>query len=305
MFLISHWAAPPGVLVPVLLTAAVHARGLRRTTAGHSSAGRRSPGPPSARRRQRGREALLFYSGLATVLLALVSPIDYWSGVDFWPHMLQHLILIFIAAPLIVLGAPWLPMLRGLPARPRRKLLRLVYTTPAGGRVRAALHALGHPVVAVAAFLTVFLVWHLTVMYDLTLANPYVHDLEHVCFLVIGVWLWSQLVGSYPYSPRWGPLPRVWLIAAVLFGNWMLAIALTFARTPWYPAYARVTVPHMPLLADQSLAGAMMWVLPMIPLGITAFTCLNVWLDADADDDDHLQAMIDRTRATMSVAGGD
>lgn len=299
MLLTSHWSAPPGVLVPVLVTAAVHARGLRHI---------RGAGPDgrTGRHRQRRREAVLFYSGLVAVLAALVSPIDYWSEVDFWPHMIQHLMLIFLAAPLILLGAPWLVLLRGIPGGPRRRLLRAIYQTDGGAHLRRMLHALGHPVVAVVGYLAVFLLWHLTFMFDLALTNRYVHDLEHLCFLAIGLWLWSQLVGSYPYRPRWDPLPRVWLVAAVLFGNWMLAIAMAFARKPWYPAYAHVAVRHMALVPDQNLAGAIMWVVPMVPLGIAAIRCLNVWLDRDADDEDQLQGIIVRTQAAMAApAGGD
>ncbi|MHB1929791.1 MAG: cytochrome c oxidase assembly protein [Acidimicrobiales bacterium] len=299
MFLISHWSAPPGVLIPVVITGAVHRRGASAMGLGRRSQGLRGRQP------QRRREARSFYAGLVAVVLALASPVDYWSQVDFWPHMLQHLVLIYVAAPLIVLGAPWLPLLRGLPATPRRALLRLVYRRRAGAWLRSGLRALAHPVVATAGFLSAFLAWHLRGPFDLALTDRFVHDFEHACFLAIGIWLWSQLVGSYPYRPRWEPLSRVWLVATVLFVNWMIAIAMTFARTPWYPAYAHVGVRHMALLPDQSLAGACMWVLPMIPLGIVTFACLNAWLaHDDPDDEDRLQDMIARTRAAMLAPGG-
>lgn len=299
MFLISHWSAPPGVLIPLAVTAVLHWRGLHAIGIGRRSEGLRE------RQKQRRQQAWLFYAGLLAIVVALMSPLDYWSEVDFWPHMLQHLVLIYLAAPLIVLGAPWLALVRGLPSRPRRAFLRFFYHRRAGMVLRRALSALANPIVATVGFLAVFLVWHLRVLFDLALVNRYVHDLEHLCFLGIGVWLWSQLVGSYPYRPRWEPISRIWLVAANLFGSWMLAIAMAFARKPWYPAYAHVAVRHMPLLPDQSLAAACMWVLPMIPLGIVAFRCLNVWLVQDGDDDLHLQEMIERTRAAMLRSGGD
>lgn len=291
MLLVSHWSASVGVLAPIGVAVALHWRGMRSIRAQS-----RSPSP-ARRHKERRQQAWLFYGSLVAIGLALVSPLDYWSEVDFWPHMLQHLILLYVAAPLVVLGAPWLVLLRGLPGGPRRRLLRFLYRARAGVRLRRTLGALTNPVVATTGFLASFLAWHLPVAYDLTLTNRYIHDLEHACFLVIGVWLWSQLVGSYPYRPRWEPVSRVWLVAAVLFGNWMLAIAMAFARKPWYPAYAHVAAAHMSLLSDQELAAACMWVLPMIPLGVAAFHCLNVWLAHQDDEELRLQEMITKTRA--------
>lgn len=298
MLLASHWTAPPGVLVPVAVGLVLHARGVRAIAGGSRLRGARP------RDRQRRQQARLFWGGMAAVVIALASPLDYWSGVDFWPHMLQHLVLIYVAAPLVVLGAPWLALIRGLPATPRRAVLRFFYRRRAGSALRAALHASAHPVVATAGFSVLFLGWHLPVLFDATLRYGLVHDLEHLCFFGGGVWLWSQLVASHPYRPRWDPMPRVWLVAGVLFVNWMLAIAMAFARTPWYPAYGRVAVPHMSLLSDQTLAAAFMWVLPMVPLGIVIFRCLNVWLAHDDDDDRRLQVMIAQTRAAMVPSDG-
>ncbi len=293
MIIVSHWSAPWTVLVPMAVVAVLHGRGLAAMGLGDRRRGLR---PRDRRRRQ---QAVLFWGGLAALVVALASPLDYWSAIDFWPHMLQHLVLVYVAAPLVVLGAPWLALIRGLPARPRRAFLRFFYRQPVGSGIRTSLRVLAQPVVATVGFLVLFLTWHLPVLFDATLHNQVIHDFEHLCFFGGGMWLWSQLVGSYPYQPRWEPVTRVWLIAGVLFVNWMLAIAMAFARNPWYPAYGQVRVPHMGLLADQSLAAACMWVLPMIPLGIATFRCLNVWLARDGDDDARLQVMIAQTRAAM------
>jgi putative membrane protein len=290
VLLFEHWSAPVGVLVPVVVTLALHQVGQRRIPAGAAG---------SRRANDRPAQAWLFRAGMVAVVLALASPIDYWSAIDFWPHMVQHLVLIFLAAPLIVLGAPWLPLTRALPARLRRGLLRLLFLSRGGRRLRRAGRALTHPVVAGAGYVAVFFAWHIPAAFDATLRNETIHDFEHACFLAIGVWLWGQLVGSYPYQPRWDPLKRVGLVVAVMFANWFLAISMAFAGRPWYPAYAHVAGPHLPLLADQQLAAAFMWVVPMIPFGVVVGWLMNGFITRDGDDEPRLQALIAETRRRM------
>ena len=104
--LFEHWSLDPFLAVVAAL-AGVHARGLRLRLGAIARAGR--PTRPWL------GQAGLFYLGLAVLLLAVMSPIDYWSDDYLTLHVVQHILLSFIAAPLIVLGAPWLPLLRGCP----------------------------------------------------------------------------------------------------------------------------------------------------------------------------------------------
>lgn len=292
MFLFRHWSAPPGVLIPVVVTLALHELGRRRIQNASGGASR-------GRERSRRQQAWLFRLGLLSVVVALASPIDYWADVVFWPHMIQHLMLIFLCGPLIVLGAPWLPVVRGLPPGWRRALLRAVYLQRSGRPLRAAGRWVGHPAVATVVFVAVFYAWHVPAAFDLTLENQDVHHFEHACFLAIGILLWGQLVGSHPFRPRWDPLRRFGLVAAVMFANWFLAIGMAFAGRPWYLPYARVAVPHMPLLPDQELGAAIMWVVPMIPMGIVAGWLVVEFINRDDDDEGRLQSLITLTRSGM------
>src|ERR1700689_4217336 len=105
-YLVEHWSFDPFLIVAIVL-AAWHEVGLARP----------APGPRPERARQRRRPSFLFYGGLAVLLLAVQSPIDYWSDAYFFVHMIQHLLLMFAAPTLGVAGAPWQPLLDALPGR--------------------------------------------------------------------------------------------------------------------------------------------------------------------------------------------
>ena len=122
-YITEHWSYDPFLIV-VALVVALHERGL------HNLA-RRSR-PQSARAR-RGR-SLLFYAGLAVLLVAVDSPIDYWADYYFFVHMIEHILIMFFAPILIVAGAPWLPLVHGVPVGPRRRIMRPSCSTVGPGR---------------------------------------------------------------------------------------------------------------------------------------------------------------------------
>ncbi|MDA8391605.1 MAG: cytochrome c oxidase assembly protein [Actinomycetota bacterium] len=296
--LFSHWSAPPTVLAGVLISLVLYERGLRRidSRSGTSAA-------ELERRKRRHTQRYAFLGGLVMVLVALASPIDYWSDVYFWVHMIQHMILLLVIPPLVLLGAPWMPMLRGLPVPASRAILRWIYRSGGGRLLRRTGRVLGHPLVAVAAFDGTIFFWHVPAMFDATLRIPVLHYTEHVTFIVAGLWLWGQLIGSHPFSPRLEYFSRIWVIAGVLFPNWGLVIGMGYAGHPWYGAYASVPGRGISLMNDQGLAAAIMWVTPMIPFGITAFWTLNKWLSKDADEDEQLAELLYRARLEARTTG--
>src|SRR5215469_5517806 len=109
----DHWSFDPFIIVVAVLVV-WHEIGLARLA-------RRSR---PDRTRQRRRRSWLFYGGLAVLLLTVASPIDYWSDSYFFVHMLQHLLLMFAAPTLVVAGAPWQPLLDGLPGRAGQAVTR-------------------------------------------------------------------------------------------------------------------------------------------------------------------------------------
>jgi putative membrane protein len=243
--------------------------------------GRRSPG----QREDEWLRSAAFYAGLLSIIVALDWPLDDLADKLFLAHMTQHLLLLMVAPPLIVLSAPWMRLWRPLPLGFRRTVAKSV----ARGRWAAPLRALGRllsrPVPAWIAFNAALVAWHVPKLYDLTLSNEAVHDLEHVTFLVTGVLFWLQVIDSKPVRARLGYGARAVYLTAALLVSWVLALVLAFASSPLYDAYARLA--HRPgglsAIADQQLAAGMMWVPGSIPFTIAIVWALYRWLEPTAD----------------------
>jgi cytochrome c oxidase assembly factor CtaG len=232
------------------------------------------------------RRAALFYAGLATIVIALSSPIDSLSETLFWVHMTQHVLLLTVAAPLIVLGAPWMSMWRPLPLSWRRATARTVARSPSLRPLRAGARALGRPLGAWLAFSIDLVVWHIPAVYDVTLRNVAVHALEHATFLLVGILLWAQVLASPPLRVRLAPLERVrYMLAATVVG-WVISLVLAFATTPLYPFYAHLS--HRPgeisALVDQQLAAGVMLVPGSLTMSMFVFIGLYRWLGQDEEE---------------------
>jgi cytochrome c oxidase assembly factor CtaG len=213
------------------------------------------------RLRRRGRtdcagagRALLFASGLALVVLPLVSPLD--GAADhrsLSAHMLQH-VLIGDAGPALLLLAVRGPLLAFvLP-------VAVVRFVAGRGRLHAALGELGRPAVAFGVWALAIAGWHVPAAYDSALAHPLVHDLEHATFVLAGMLVWWQLVDP----ARRGRLSipgRAALAGGVFLAGQVLCSVLLFAPAPFYTAYAH------PTLADQQGAALLMGAEQFLTLG--------------------------------------
>jgi putative membrane protein len=272
----SHWSANAVALAVVAVVAAVHLRGtlaLAGDARHGASAGGRPPGAPRGEGVPRGlgREALVFYAGLLVVLLALVSPIGYWSQRYIWVRSVQDLLLANVAPALIVLGGPWLALRRGL-GFPPAGVSSSARALPAPGWARL-------PVLAVIAFNVVWVGWHVPVLYDAALRHPAVYAAEVVCYVGLGVLLWLQLVGSRPLSPALTPLRRVTLVAGTITVGTLLGMVLVFGYGLAYPAYLGAGHHVQSVVYDQQTGGAVLWVL-MLPAYVTVGIALLIrWLN--------------------------
>lgn len=263
---VSHWSANIAVIAVCLVLAAVHLAGVRGMVADARRGGGAALAAP-------GREVIAFDAGLAVVLLALVSPVGYWSQVFVWVRSVQDLLLAVVAPPLIVLGAPWLPLRRGLGHRAARSP-----AAPPAAR-RPAHGWLSWPVAVTAAFTVTWCGWHVPVLYDAALRYPAVYAAEVVSYLGVGVAFWLQLIGSRPLTPQFGPLPRVMLIGATVVTSTILGMVLGFGANVIYPAYRGVGHHHLlTVVADQQVAGAILWVLVLPSYIVTGVALLVRWL---------------------------
>jgi putative membrane protein len=168
----------PFLFASIAVAAFWYARGSRRP--------KLYPLPRRRRSRLPAARAACFYAGLVIVLVALDSPLDDLADKLFWAHMLQHVLLLTAATPLIALGAPWLPFWRPLPLGFRRRAAH-AFATGALSPVRRAAVFIGAPICAWLLFNVDIAVWHVPSLYDLTVRNPGVHYLAHISFIVFGL----------------------------------------------------------------------------------------------------------------------
>jgi cytochrome c oxidase assembly factor CtaG len=232
------------------------------------------------RDRRARKRAVMFYAGLATIFVALATPIDTLSEELLWVHMIQHMLLLTVAAPLIVLGAPWRSLWRPLPLGFRRKVARAVYRSPGLAPLRAMARAVATPLGAWLMFTAGLYIWHLPGAYDLALTNTYVHALEHITFIVCAILFWAQVTASPPATSTLSPLGRIAYAAAGSAANVVLAAILAFSTTALYPHYVHLA--HRPggisVLADQQFAAGVMWSAGDVPFGIAIAWLVHAWL---------------------------
>jgi putative membrane protein len=226
--------------------------------------------------------ARCFTAALVALGLALLSPLDALSNALASAHMVQHLLLLLVAAPLLALSAPSSAILRGSPLALRRASGRWRRRL---GLTHGNLAVLRHPAAVWLLSVGVIWFWHAAAPYDATLDNQLLHVLEHASFLVTAVLFWQVVVGVRGAARVSGGL-GVLLVFAMAMQSVFLSVLLTFARTPWYSGYATTTASWgLDPLTDQRLAGVIMW----IPAGgiylVVALALLVAWIRATEHED--------------------
>ncbi len=227
-----------------------------------------------------GLRTASFIAGLAMIVIALESPIDTDAEQLFWVHMIQHVLLLTVAPPLILLGRPWPRMWRALPLRARTMIGRTLAQSPWTAPVRA----LARPWPAWLLFNVTLVAWHVPAAYNLTLSSHVAHDLEHAMFFFTGLLFWARVIDPGPLRPRllW-PTRIAYVVSAMVVG-WVLAITLVIVPHPLYSHYALLArrPGGISALTDQQLAGGVMWVLGSVSYTIAMMTGVYRWLEPDS-----------------------
>jgi cytochrome c oxidase assembly factor CtaG len=208
-------------------------------------------GVPADRSRDRRRTAY-FAAGLAVVAVALSPPLDGAAARKLSAHMAQHLLLILAAAPLLVAARPGALLVEALPVAARARLGRTLHRPG----WRAARRFATNPVVVLTVAVGGFWAWHLPRLYEAALHHDAVHGLEHVTFLAGGFLFWTIVLDPGP-KRRLGLGATCGFVFAAMLTNIWLSATLAFATTPLYRDYA---AHGAAALADQQLAGVLMWV---------------------------------------------
>ena len=250
-YILHNWSYDP-FLVVVTVVVIWHELGLRNM--------KRRSRPERVRARR--RRSFLFYGGLAVLLLAVVSPIDYWADDYFFVHMIEHILIMFFAPILIVAGAPWLPLVHGFPVAARRRLGRAVLLSSWAKPLRALGRFLSGGIVAVILFNAAMVIWHVPALFDLAERNQTVHIwLMHSSFFVTGVLFWLQLIPSHPIKPKLSTIRGIWAILATNAVMILLAMSLSIlSSAPWYSVYDHLSGIRLSPFADQQIGAAILWV---------------------------------------------
>jgi putative membrane protein len=281
---ILDWSFVPSIQVPTLLAAALYLGAVRRVR-------RRHPDNPVPLAR-----TLSFLAGLAVIEYALQGPVDHYEATLFSDHMIQHLLLMMVAAPLFVMSAPVTLLLRVASPQVRaRWILPLLHSRP--------LRLVSHPIVASIVFSGIMWVAHFSFIYELALENDSVHNAEHLAYLASALLFWWPMIGRDP-SP-WRVSYPVRLVAMLLqMGvGAFLGVAIMDATAPLYPHYAALQLTWITPLADQQLGGAIMWGAGGLGFLATALLVVYDWMHAEEKAAARMDARLDREERARRTRG--
>lgn len=260
------WHFDPLVAINLLLLAVLYGRGLLGIWA------RSGIGQVVASWR-----AMAFVIGVLAVLAALMSPLDTLADDLSWVHMTQHMVLMVVAAPLIIVGSPGLVITWSLPMRWRKVVWRRLAPFALGSRARPRA-LVWNPLFVWTLHAIVLWIWHLPVLYELALNDPLVHDLEHLTFFLVACLFWRVAI-DYRKVPTLNPGLGILYLFTTSLHAMVLGVLMALSPRVWYPVYiGRTELWGLSPLADQQLAGLIMWMPACMVYAIVAAALLASWL---------------------------
>ena len=194
--------------------------------------------------------------------------------------MVQHMLLLVVAAPLLLAGAPVRPLLRGLPLAVRRSVIRAVARNTA---FRGLVHVVRHPLVAAALYVIGLYAWHVPALYDAALDHPAIHVVEHLWFFTTALIFWSVVIDPVPFRatlPYAARIPFLLLVGAAQ--NTILGGLLAFSDRVYYSHYAITALTYgVDPVSDQRMGGAVMWVPGDLIFLTAASFSFFLWLQSE------------------------
>lgn len=250
----SAWEFDPGVVIPLAISAFLYARGSRRQALSNS------------------RQQVFFWSGWTALVLALISPLHPLGEALFSAHMVQHEILMIVAAPLLVLSRPLVTFLWGMPFEWRRVAGRCSKAEP----VRRGWTFLTDPFAAWWLHAAAIWIWHAPVMFDLTLQSELAHTAQHLSFFFSALLFWWALFYAHGRKSYGAGVLYVFTTAV---HTSILGALLTFAPHIWYAAYSTTTQAWgLTPLEDQQIGGLIMWVPASLVYLAAGLALFAAWL---------------------------
>jgi putative copper resistance protein D len=279
--ILLDWRLDPLVAIPLALLAAAYLWAVRHVDAAH-------PANPVPRAR-----IVAFLGGLATIAIALQSIIERYDTTFFSVHMLQHVLLTLVASPLLALGAPITLLLRVTRADFRRRFILPILHS-------RVVRVLAFPVVSWLVFVAVMWGTHFSPLFERSLEEPLVHDLEHLLFLSAGLLFWWPAVALDPAPWRMPHPVRVMYLFLQMPQNTFLALAIYSAAGPLYAHYANLQLSWGPgALVDQRLAGGLMWIIGDLVFVGAIVMVVGRWMRFEERDTVRREAHVDAELAVI------
>ncbi|HEY2916570.1 MAG TPA: cytochrome c oxidase assembly protein [Candidatus Limnocylindrales bacterium] len=281
--LATGWVFDPTVAIPLAAVAVGWLWLVDRIGSRHP----RSPVPV--------RRTVAFLLGLLAVAVALQSGIERYDTALFSIHMVQHLLLTLVAPPLLLLGAPITQLLRvASPDFRRRVLLPLLHSAPVA--------FVSHPVTAWILFTGVMWGSHFSPLFDLSLENPPVHQLEHVLYLSTALLFWLPVIGLDPAPRRLGFPARIMYLLTQMPPSSFLAMSILFAGAPLYHHYATEGSPYgIDALADQQAAAGIMWIASDVVFIGAILLVVAAWMRHEERRTLETEARVDQERVALAA----
>lgn len=283
----SAWTGDLLLVVPAFLLLFLYLRGLDRWT--------------DRSRPHTAAHTASFVTGVAVILGALLSPLDAWSEHHFAFHMIQHELLMMVAAPLLLLGAPTTPLLRGLPRGLRRAVLEPAFNA---GPVRRAFSVLTHPVTAALVYIVILWSWHfIPGWYAAALHHRPLHDAQHLSFLAAALLVWWNVIDPWPLHARLNYPQRMLFLFGISTPKAFMGAFIAFADTLLYQdAYGTATrIFALSAADDQLIGGIIMWVPSQMMYLLTMAAVFFVWMQKSEEEQ---RALEDATGSAARPAAG-
>ena len=281
---LARWSFDPLAVVSLVLTGGLYLWAVRRVDAAHP-----------ANRHPRWR-TWLFMGGLGALGVALLSPIEAYEGLLFSVHMVQHMLLQLVAAPLLLAGAPITLALRVASPPWRARLLGVLHSR--------VVRAISFPVVAWVVFAATNWGWHYSTLYNDALENQALHYLQHVHFLGAALLFWWPAIGADP-SPWRLPHPvRLFYLFLAMPQQSFLGVSLVQTGTVLYPHYVTNLRDWGPSpLEDQQIGGMVMWVFGDVAFLAGMAVVLILWMRHEERRTARLDARLAAERAARGEGG--